>query len=369
MKLPFLSLVGGLGLCCASSAFATLVFVDITAGTGSSASQSSTLGASYTAANAIDGNTGNFTHTNPPEAGLTNAWLEVNLATDRIVDFVRIYNRGDGCCPGRLRDLSVVIKDAGGGVLTTITGINPGNALSNPTYIDVPIPSTLPNARFLRVERTPIAGQESSHDGAVLSIGELLVAKHVTFAAGTDLTHSALALMNVSQSSTLGGFSAGSAVNGNTGDFSHTVSSDTNPTWTLDLGEVMNLESFDLANRGGACCQGRLRDITVTVKNGSGAVVYTSPLLNPENVLQFVDGTQSPSLTGLFPTGTTGRYVTISRTPDSDWSGFGAVSGNADDASVLSLGEVRIFGSTVVPEPSVALLGLVGGCLLLRRRK
>ncbi len=354
----------GLAAALTSSASATLVGIniDITTGTGSSASQSSTLSASYTANNAIDGNTGNFTHTNPPEAGFANAWWEANLSTDRSFNVVRIMNRSD-CCQQRLQNLSLFIKDSSGTVISSVTNINPNNSLGSPAFIDVSLGSPL-SARFIRVERTPTVGQEDTHDGAALSLGEIR-AINVTdtiLPSGSDLTHSNLWNMSVSQSTTLGGFSAGSAVNGLTNDFTHTQSSDTNPTYTVDLGEVMNLESFNIGNRGDGCCQYRLRDITVTVKDGSGAVIYTSPLLNPENIL----GGPS-SLADLFPTGLQGRYVLISRTPDPDLSGQGG-TGSADDASVLSMSEVRIFGSSI-PEPASALLAFLGFGLVVRRRR
>jgi hypothetical protein len=343
---------------------ATNIFVpvNITTGTGSSATQSSTLNASWVADNAIDGNNGTSTHNNPPPGG-ANEWWEVDLSSDRAFNVVRLHNRGDGCCPERLQDLTVIVKDAGGTVIGTVAGINASNSLGSPSFIDVNLGSLLTNARFLRVERTPFDAS-GSHAAAVLSMGEVRVFTLTSqlLPLNTNLTHANIQTMSVSQSSTLGGFAAGSAVNGLTNDFTHTLSTDTNPAWTVDFGEVMNLEGFDIGNRGDGCCQQRLRDITVTVKDGSGSVVYTSPLLNPENVLG-----NPASLTGSFPSGLSGRYVSISRTPDPDNSGQGGV-GSADDAGVLSMSEVNIFGSSI-PEPSlIALLPLAAAGMLRRRR-
>ena len=357
--LPFLSLALLAGIT-AVNATNVILPVDITTGTGSSATQSSTLNASWVANNAIDGNLTSSTHTSPPPGG-ANEWWEVNLGTDRNFNIVRLYNRGDGCCPQRLRDLTVVVKDSSGTTISTVTGINAGNSLGGPAFIDVNLGALSSAARFLRGERTPYDAT-GSHDAAVLSMGEVRVFNftNALLPVNTNLTHANIQALSVSQSSTLGSFSAANGINGIAGDFTHTLSSDANPTWTVDFGEAMNLESFSIANRGDGCCQGRLRDITVTVKDAGGTVVYTSPLLNPENVL----GGPS-SLTGTFPANLTGRYVSISRTPDPDLSGGGT---SADDASILSMGEVNIFGSSI-PEPSLlALLPLAAAGLLRRRR-
>lgn len=350
-----------------TSATIVILPVDITTGSGATAAQSSPLSGTPPgngfAENAINGNLADFTHTSPPEDPFgSNAWWQANLGTDRAFSNMRIYNRSN-CCQGRFRDLTVSILDASSNVLFSQAGVNAGNVLNGPAFIDFTT-GALSTARFIRVERTPIPGQEASHDGAVLSIGEVLVFNQIDsfLTSGTDLTHANIAAMTVSQSSTLGGFSAASAINGATNDFTHTLGTDTNPSWTVNFGESMNLESFNIGNRGDGCCQYRLRDITVSVRDSMNVEVWNSGLLNPENVLG------GPSaLTGSFPTGLQGQYVTISRTPDPDASG-GGTPGNADDANVLSMSEVRIFGSSI-PEPSAAMLSLLALAGIARRRR
>lgn len=305
--------------------FGAFANVDITTATGSTATQSSTHPAGPPDS-AIDGSLGNFTHTNPPESPAGNAWWEADLGSDRTIQRVRLYNRGDGCCQYRLRDISVTVKDSTGAVLYTVTGINPGNALGGPAFINVDLPAEVTTARFIRVERTPQPGLEGDHDGATLSLGEVKAYVVAPLPPWSDLTYS-VPEMTVSQSTTLGGYAASLAVNGSAGDFTHTDGSDANPSWTVNFGEMLNLQGFEILNRGDGCCQDRLRDITVTVKDDSNVVVFTSALLNPGNTLG-----GPPRLRGVYPLGLAGQSVTITRTASPGGEG------------VLSLGEVRILG-------------------------
>src|SRR5436190_2934223 len=83
-------------------------------------------------------------------------------------------------------------------------------------------------------------------------------------------------------------FPAPLAIDNNFGNFTHTAVTDTSPFWRLDLTNEMAIYNIVLFNRGGGCCQWRLRDITVQIltTNLTGTVTnWVSPLLNPENVL------------------------------------------------------------------------------------
>lgn len=140
----------------------------------------------------------------------------------------------------------------------------------------------------------------------------------------------------VRQSSTLGGFVAELAVNGRFDDFTHTVSDDLAATWAVDLEATWWIDRISLHNRS-SCCGSRLRDVTVRVLDEGGQVVFTSPLLNPENLLG------SPAQIEVAVGGVQGRTIEVARTPDPDLSGSGG-QGNADEPTVLSLGEVQVFG-------------------------
>ncbi len=143
------------------------------------------------------------------------------------------------------------------------------------------------------------------------------------------------------QSSQLGAFDPGLAVDGDNGNFTHTFFSDLDATWEIDLGQSSLLTLIVLNNRT-SCCQSRLRDITVSVLDDADDVVYASALLNPENV----DGGPRQIAVDLLDQvgGVLGRKVRVHRTPDPDLSGTQG-AGNADEAAVLSLAEVEVYGA------------------------
>jgi len=199
-----------------------------------------------------------------------------------------------------------------------------------------------------------------------------------TFAANAaviDLSTGAAA-----QSSQLGGFAATNATDALV-NFTHTLNSDTNPTWQVLLGDTYTfdtVEAFNRASSGGStdCCPSRFRDITIQIVNFAGdvntdftggTVSFSSPLLNPENVLGGGTNTAGPVSLTASPGGASGNMIRIIRTVDGDLSGSGG-QGNADEGAVLSMDLVTADG-TLVPEPSSSLFGLLGLSLIAFRRR
>lgn len=324
-----------------------------TASTGT-ATQSSTY-PNYPANLAIDGQNGNFSHT---DGVAVPAWWQLAWTADRTIHTITLNNRAD-CCQARLRDVIVEILAAD---LTTVVWssplLNPENSLGGPAAITIDVvagnagqPVT---GRAMKVRRVPDpdfsgagAVSGSIHDAYVLTLAEVAV-----MVPDPNNTPPPPGLQNLApggtatQTSTLGSFTASLGIDGNTGNFTHTVNTDLNPAWTLNLRRRAMLSEIAIHNRSG-CCGYRLRDITVQVLDADGVtVVWTSPLLNPENA----DG--SPQLldvdiAGLAGAPVIGNYVRIKRTRDPDFSGQGG-TGSADDASVLSMGEVEVYGDPVV---------------------
>jgi len=149
------------------------------------------------------------------------------------------------------------------------------------------------------------------------------------------------------QSTINGSFTPNLALNGNLGDFTHTLGTDTSPFWQVTLTNQMFIHSVVLHNRT-SCCGSRLRDITIEIlaTNGTETVTnYASALLNPENAgFTFPGGPAFISNNIVTITGlpALGYIVRVRRTPDLDLSGS-AGQGNADEAAVLSLAEVVIM--------------------------
>jgi len=141
-------------------------------------------------------------------------------------------------------------------------------------------------------------------------------------------------------------FLASRAIDGNTATLTHTAIDDANPHWQVALAAEYAISEIILHNRDD-CCGSRLRDITVEILDASDNVVFTSELLNPENVLGGSMVNVGPEtlrldLVELTGAAVLGRTVRVTRTPDPDFSGSGGV-GPVGEENVLSLGEVEIF--------------------------
>ncbi|MGV3773617.1 MAG: lamin tail domain-containing protein [Verrucomicrobiales bacterium] len=147
------------------------------------------------------------------------------------------------------------------------------------------------------------------------------------------------------QSSTGFELVASNGTDGNVATFTHTTSDDDASSWQVDLGATFELSRIVLRNRQD-CCGSRFRDLTVNLLDAAGKVVWSSELLNPENILS----TPSDITIDLFESNAglvQARVVQVVRTPDPDLSGSGG-SGNGDEDNVLSLGEVEVYGVDAV---------------------
>lgn len=144
---------------------------------GKTATQSTDHGA-FPASNGVNGNLGDFTHTNGND---NNASWQVDLGSNTAVDQVTLFNRGDGCCQYRLRDITVQVFDASNTLVYTSPVLNPGNSLNGPATIVVN-PGVA--GRFVKVSRASLPG--GGDDNNVLSLGEVQVVSTSVLSAGNS---------------------------------------------------------------------------------------------------------------------------------------------------------------------------------------
>ncbi|HWB05761.1 MAG TPA: LamG-like jellyroll fold domain-containing protein [Verrucomicrobiales bacterium] len=310
------------------------------------ASQSTTNGA-FTPNLATDGIATNFTHTLGTDSA---AFWNLDFGNNATINSITVRNRGDGCCGSRLRDITISILDATFTPVWTSALLNPENTgfvfPAGPASLTVDLVALTGGpvtGRHVRVSRTPdpdgsgAGGAPGTVDEQnVLSMGEVEVMGFAPFSL-VNLARTGSPLPTAAQTSTLGTFTAALAINGSNADFSHTLNTDTNPAWTVNLNRRGVIYAVNMHNRE-SCCPDRLRNVTVQILGTDGTtVVHTSALLNPNNSLSSPPDLNYDVTAANGGNPILGQYVRIKRTPDA--------AGTDDNARVLSLGEVQVRGT------------------------
>ncbi len=289
-----------------------------------------------------------FSHT---ATGDPSPWWEVLLAGESTINSIVLWNRSAVCCWERLSNFRVSVLDEEREAVFSQDFFTDGIGYVdryNGLYIPLPEPIV---GRFVRVE---ILGPNANEE-MYLTLVEVQVFGDGPVPRPTlNLARRPEAV--ATQSTQLGGYAPSLALDGNFGNFTHTVHSTEDPMptpwWQVDLGGMHDIATVVIHNRT-SCCGSRLRDITVFILNSEGTeVLFESELLNPENELgDYPLGPGELRLDLIEVTGdvVTGGIVRIERTPDPDNSGTSEdgtpdPAASDDDKDILSLGEVEVFG-------------------------
>lgn len=310
----------------------------------------STVGSGGLPARGIDGNTsgvwgnGSVTHTAPTPNSLS--WWEVDLGRSVRVDDITLFNRTESN-GNRLSDFRVSFLDAG-----RVEVFGEDRVAAVPLAGNVTFDAGGGIGRYVRVG---FIGPNNDDNSNIMSLAEVQVMSE-NVAAGKTAT----------QSSLLGAaYTPDKAVDGNLGNFTHTLASDTAPWWQVDLGTTHLIDSIILHNRD-SCCADRLADIFVDVIASDGTtVVYTSPELNDANTAYGGIGNASDSgpavlavdLHALTGDAVLGQFVRVRR----------ITSGGSSDQRILSLGEVQVYGA--IPEPATMTLLALGALAMTARKR
>ena len=137
--------------------------------------------ATYPAANGVNGNLADFTHT---ANNSTTPYWQVDLGMNYAIDSVNMHNR-DGCCGGRLRDITVSVLNSNQVAIFSSPLLNRSNLLgggyanygSGPEVLRADIRSLAGgtvSGRFVRITRTA-SSNGGTDDNQVLALGEVQV--------------------------------------------------------------------------------------------------------------------------------------------------------------------------------------------------
>ncbi|XP_067943020.1 uncharacterized protein [Watersipora subatra] len=199
------------------------------------AQQSSTL-SSYTADLAVNGGTGDFTHTISSD---DDKWWMVNLQAKYSVGRIILYNRNG---------LPYYYRSAKQSLLISIHPSPEDPSLSSNQWTRIDYRDAAFNATYMYIKETdqPLEVQHlavySQLKGSPLSLAEVEVYAAVNLALNRP----------AQQSSTLNSYTADLAVNGGAGDFTHTLSSDEDKWWIVNLQTKYSVGRIILYNRNEA---------------------------------------------------------------------------------------------------------------------
>ena len=239
----------------------SLSFVGVTQSTDSTPA--------HRAPNAVDGSTSSFNLT----ANLPGSYWLAQLGRPYPLDRIELVNRlapGDAELGGltlRLFNLDdqvafeTILTNPGSGALATIP-LPPGTVAQS---LWIGLPGT----------QTNDAGNYCVGLAEVRAFGQPYIPygpEPVVAATDTDS-------VKVRQSSEYGGYPADNAVDGDTGNFTHTANV-ADSYWMADLGREVPVDRVEIVNRS-SCCDKRLGGLVLRILDGNSTSVASAVLSNP----------------------------------------------------------------------------------------
>ena len=250
--------------------------------------QSSDSAATNTAARALDSANGTFSLTADTPGSYWTAELERPYLLTRL-ELVNRAAPGDVEMSGlRLRLFNMddqIVYETG---LT-----NPGASATNVVHLPAGLPA--------RTVWIGLPGTQTNGAGNYrVGLAEVRAFGVLNMPDGPEPVLPSTNAVQVWQSSELGSYPASYAVDGNTGNFTHTGNF-TNSFWMADLGRVVPLDRIEIVNRLD-CCNNRLANLVLRVFDGSSNTVSSAVLTDVG-----LGGTYTHTMTA----GTPGRWIRV----------------------------------------------------------
>ena len=293
-------------------------------------SQQSSTSHSGVASRAVDGNTNgvysvqSVTHTN---ASSNQAWWQVDLGDQALVDNIVLFNRSDACCTSRLSNFYVMVSPQPFGSRSL-------SELLNDQSIQRSFHSSL-SSNSIEIDFNNAQGQYvriQLQNSGVLSLAEVEVMGH--FSDGEPAVISNLSIGKaVAQHSTGFNGSASRAVDGNpNGQYFNGSVTHTNTAfqtwWQVDLAAQSLIESVVIHNRTD-CCTSRLANFYVLLSAEPFGSRSLNELLSDSSIQSRFESNLSASSIEVDFNNAQGRYVRVQLT----------------NTNPLSLAEVEVMGS------------------------
>ena len=293
-------------------------------------SQQSSTSHSGVASRAVDGNTNgvynarSVTHTSPSS---NQAWWQVDLGDQALVDNIVLFNRIDACCTSRLSNFYVMVSPQPFGSRSL-------GELLNDQSIQRSFHSSL-SSNSIEIDFNNAQGQYvriQLQNSGVLSLAEVEVMGH--FSDGEPAVISNLSISKaVAQHSTGFGGSASRAVDGNPngqyfgGSVTHTNTA-FQTWWQVDLAVQSSIESVIIHNRTD-CCSDRLANFYVLISTEPFGNRSLSELLSDSSIQSRFESNLNASSIEIDFNNAQGRYVRV----------------QLINTNPLSLAEVEVMGS------------------------
>ena len=157
------------------------------------------------------------------------------------------------------------------------------------------------------------------------------------FCASIDLAASGSASQSTDYGT--GQFPASRGIDGNTGNFTHTLSV-SNSWWMYEFTTAQEVESFEIFNRSD-CCGNRLGNLTVRVTNDVGVLIFEEKIGVPQS-----NGSRWE------------RTLPVNSMVKSLWIGLVGADQNGGANSYVTIGELEMQDTTPGPPATGLLFGV-----------
>ena len=278
--------------------------------------QSSDASAANTAAAAVDGASGTFSRT----ANTPGSFWTASLGRPYSLTRIELVNR-PAPDDAEMRGLTLRLFNLDDQVVFQTNLVNPGSGATSLLNLPVGL-----SARSLWIGLPGTQTNGAGNYRVGLAEVRLFGLLNMPYGPEPILPQTNTNAVRVWQSSEFPGYPAANAVDGNTGNFTHTADL-VDSFWMADLGGVFRINRVEIVNRLD-CCSARLANLVLRIFDGASNSVASMVLTDPG---------LGATWTYVPPAGTQGRWMRVGLEN-------GQINGGGN--RYVTLAEARVFSGT-----------------------